>query len=84
MPWNIAARDKVGKGVTGSGREFAGLAERKNALRVESDGKFAPKPRLDLGDREPQTARHRFGNVEMKSHGLAYLLFRFLGYSTRK
>src|SRR5580698_10028354 len=75
VPWNIAARDQVGKGITGGPGQFAGFAEGEDALRIQGDSEFTSKTWFDLRDREPQAACHRFGDVEMKCHDVPVWLF---------
>jgi len=77
LPWNIAARDQIGKGITGGPGKFAGFAKGQDSLSEEGNGKFAAEARFDFGDREPQAGCHGFGDVEMESHGVPALLFRF-------
>ena len=75
VPWNVAARDQIGEGITRCPGEFAGFAKGQYALSVEGDGKFAAKARFNLGVREPQAGCHGFGDVETENHGVpAYCL----------
>jgi hypothetical protein len=69
VPRNVAAGDEIGESIPGGAGKFAGLSKWKDPLRVEGDRKFASKTRFDLGNGESETARHGFGNIEMKSHG---------------
>ena len=78
MPWNIAARDEIGKGIAGGTGKLAGLSKGKDALGVKGNGEFALEAGFDLGDREPETVCDGFGDVEVKGHGaLSACCFRF-------
>ena len=81
VPWNVAARDQIGEGITGCPGKFAGFAKGQDALSVEGDGKFAAKAWFDLGDREPHAGCHGFGDVEMKSHRVPVRFSFFAGFA---
>jgi hypothetical protein len=69
MPWNIAARDEIGKGISGGTGKLASLSKWKDALGVKGNCEFAFEARFDLRDREPETVCHGFGDVEVKGQG---------------
>ena len=71
MPLNVPVREDICERISGRLRQFARLPKGQDALCVERNGQFSLQPWFHLGHGEAQAACHRFGNVQMKRHGVS-------------
>jgi hypothetical protein len=74
VPRNVALAGQVGECEASEFGQFGGLAERKNALRIERQGKLHAKPGLDFGHREANAICNGVRYVEVVSHSSTFSL----------